>query len=154
MGSTFPSTVQPAQSEQATLRWRSWPLVDNARWSWLAIVGILFVAGLVIFIGGSWLLAAMTTVGLSITLWQFFVPVRYELSALGLRQTALGRIRLVPWHAMRAYQLGTTGVVLYQQFEPAKIDLLQSIFLPYPADDDEMICVLRQYLSHAVELPE
>jgi hypothetical protein len=153
MGSTFPSKVQPAHTEQLTLHWRIWPLVDNARWSWLVIVGILFVAVIVVLIGRNWLLAAAAAVGLTITLWQFFMPVRYEASTLGIRRTALGRTRLVPWHAVRAYQLCTSGAVLYQQFEPVKIDLLRSIFLPYPADEDELICALRQYLSHAVELP-
>jgi hypothetical protein len=153
MGSTFPSTVQPAQSDHVTLRWRSWPLVDHARWSWLVIVVILLIAALVVCFGGSWLLAALTAVGLSIALWQFFVPLHYELTALGFRRTALGSIRSVPWHAVRSYQLRTTGVVLYQQFEPTKIDLLRSIFVPYPADEDEMICTLRQHLPHAVELP-
>jgi hypothetical protein len=153
MGSTFPSTVQPAHSDQVTLCWQVWPLVDNAKWSWLAIVGIVSVAGFVVFLGGSWLMSAVFAVGLAIALWQFFVPVRFEMSALELRRTALGRTRSVPWHAVRAYQLRTTGAVLYQQFDPCTIDLLRSIFLPYPADEDELICALRQYLPHAVELP-
>jgi hypothetical protein len=153
MGSTFPSTVQPAHSDQITLRWQSWPLVDNARWSWLAIVAIVFVAGIVVVLGGSWLLSVAVAVGLAVSAWQFFVPVYFELTPLGLRRTALGRTRSVPWHAVRAYQLRTTGAVLYQQFDPCTIDLLRSIFLPYPVDEDELICALRHYLPHAVELP-
>jgi hypothetical protein len=128
-------------------------MIDHARWSWLAIVGILLVAGVVVLLGGGWLIAAVFAVGLLITLWQFFVPAEYEVSALGLRRTAFGRTRLVPWHAVRAYQLRATGVVLYQQFDPGTIDLLRSLFVPYPADEDEMICALRHYLSHAIEVP-
>lgn len=128
-------------------------MADHARWSWLVCAAILLVAGLVIAAGGSWLLAALTAVGLSISLWSFFVPLSYELTSLGFRRAAFGRIRSVPWHTVRAYHRRTTGVVLYQQFEPTKMDLLRSIFLPYPADEDEMICTLRQYLPHAVELP-
>ena len=153
MGSTFPSSVQPAHSEHAPLRWTCWPLVDYARWSWLAVVGILLVAGLVIFFGKGWFLAAMFAAGLSITLWQFLVPVHYEVTTLGLRRSTLGRTRLVSWYAVRAYQLRSTGAVLYQQFDPGTIDLLRSIFVPYPADEDELICALRQYLTHAVEVP-
>ena len=57
------------------------------------------------------------------------------------------------WQAVRAYQLRSTGVVLFQQPDPSAIDLLRSIFIPYPADEDELLCALRDYLSHAVELP-
>ena len=156
MGSTFPSTVQSAKPDEiapVAIRWRSWPLVDYRRWSWLVMIAILAVGGLVAYLGASWFMATAAGAGLTVTLWQFFVPVRYELGALGVRRTALGRTRLVPWHAVRAYQLRMTGVVLCQHAEPIKIDLLRSLFLPYPTDEDELICALRQHLSHAVELP-
>jgi hypothetical protein len=157
MGSTFRSATQSdtqGESAPAALRWRSWPLVDYARWSWLAIVGILTIAEIVVYLGGSWLLAAAAAMGLAATLWQFFVPVRYEAGALGVRRTVLGRTRYVPWHAIRAYHLRTTGVIFFQHAEPSQVDLLRSFFLPYPADADELLCALRQHLPHAVELPQ
>ena len=61
----------------------------------------------------------------------------------------LGRTRLVPWHAIRAYQLRPTGIVLYQRSDPGNFDLLRSMFVPYPPDADELlvrhatVCVAR-----------
>lgn len=104
------------------------------------------------YLGGGWLLAAAVAVGLAVTLWPFLAPVEYEVTALGLRRRVLNRTRLVPWHAIRAYQLGASGIVLYQRSDPATVDLLRSMFVPYPAEADELIVAMRQYASHATEL--
>jgi hypothetical protein len=74
-------------------------------------------------------------------------------TSLGLRRYALGRVRLIPWQAIRAYQLRSTGVILFQQPNPTTLDLLKSWFVAYPEDDDEMLVALRLYLPHATELP-
>jgi hypothetical protein len=155
MSSTAPSVVRPIHNERDApgMCWRSWPLADRPRSSWLMIAGILALSAMVAYVGESWLFAAIVAAGLATTLWQFLVPVDYELGSLGLQRSALGRSRLVPWHAIQAYQLRTKGVVLYRRYDPTKIDLLRSLFLPLPVDGDEALAVLRQHLSHAVELP-
>jgi hypothetical protein len=154
MTSTTRSKTQPASQEQVPpLKWRSWPLVDQRRWSWLLPTGLLGLGGIVWYLGGGWLLTLATIGGLAGTLWQFLLPVEYEIASMGLRRHALRRTRLVPWHAVRAYQLRPTGIVLYQRGNPTKTDLLRSLFVPYPTDEDEMLCAIREHLSHAVELP-
>lgn len=135
------------------LRWRQWPLVDNWRWSWLTIVGIFALGAVVIYCSRSGLLALLAMAGLTATLWQVFVPVRYELGSLGLRRSALGRTSFLAWQAVRAYQLRPTGAVLFTRPDPTAIDLLRSVFVPCPAEEDEALCALRSHLQHAVELP-
>ena len=155
MPSTFPSTVKGAGDEPATtnnLRWRSWPLVDHVRWSWLVVLVVPLVAGVVVYLGQSWLLGVAAAASFAATIWPFFVPVWYEISNNGLQRRALGRTRQIPWPAIRAYQLQTTGVVLYGRVDATAADLLRSLFVPYPADEDELLCAIRQNLPHAVEL--
>jgi hypothetical protein len=156
MGSTVPGVVRPVDEDRSAhvTRWRSWPSVERPRWSWLVIVGIASIVGMVAYVGQSWLFALLMAIGLAITLWQLFVPVDYEIGPVGLQRSALGRTRLLPWHAVQAYQARSTGVVLYQCHDPMTVDLLRSLFLPYPDDPEEMLAGLRQHLSHAVELPE
>jgi hypothetical protein len=119
----------------------------------LAFVGIAVVAGVVAYLGQSWMFALLMAIGLAITLWQFFVPVEFEVGPAGLQRSALGRAQLLPWHAVQAYQVRSSGVAFFQRHDPTKVDLLRSIFLPYPDDRDAMLAALRQHLSHAVELP-
>jgi hypothetical protein len=155
-GSTFSSTIRSAghgASSPAVLEWRSWPLVEHKRWSWLMVVSILATGAVCAYLGQSWLPGLLAVGGLAVTLWQFFVPVSYKIDSLGLRRSALGRTRVFAWQGVRAYQLRPTGVVLFQRPDPTSVDLLRSIFIPYPADEDEVHCALREHLSHAVELP-
>jgi hypothetical protein len=104
--------------------------------------------------GGGWLLALAAVVGLAITLRQFLLPVGYEIASIGIRRQSMRRSRLIPWHAVHAYQLRATGVVLYQRSDPSKLDLLRSSFVPYPSDPDELLVAIRPHLSHAVEISQ
>ena len=154
MGSTFPSTIQPAGDERVTapLRWRTWPLGHFPRWSWLLPLSILAVGAAVFYLGNSWAAAFLAAGGFAATLWQLLFPVSYEIHSLGLRRSALGRTRLLPWHAVQSYDVRATGIVLYQSSNPGRMDVLRSIFVPYPADEDELLVAIRQYLPHATEL--
>jgi hypothetical protein len=156
MTTTTTATVVPVPPEHGTptIRWRSWPLLDFRPWSWLLPAGILATGFAVWTMGGGATLTFAAVIGLAAGFWQFMLPVAFETSSLGIRRSALGRTRLVPWHAIRAYQMRPTGVVLYQRPDPSTVDLLRSQFVPYPPDADELLCVVQQFLSHAVELPE
>lgn len=154
MPSTIRDRNESSSPEQPQiLRWRSWPLLEQRRWSWLVLLAITAVGSFVWLLGGGWLLALAFVVGMAATLWQFLFPLDYELRPFGLRYNTLRRTRLVPWQSVRAYQPRATGVIMYQRANPTHVDVLQSLFVPYPSDEDELLCVLRQYLSHAVELP-
>lgn len=156
MSSTFPSTsrtVEQEASAPAELQWRSWPLVEHKRWSWVIAIFVLSVGGICAYLSDSWLPGLLAVMGMAATLWQYFVPVSYAIDSLGIRRSALGRTRLVAWPAVRAYKLRPTGTLLFQRPDPTAIDFLRSIFIPYPPDEDEVLCALRDFLSHAVELP-
>ena len=96
----------------------------------------------------------VAAVALLIALWSLWLPVEYEVASQGLRRRVLNRTRLVPWHAIRAYQLRPTGVLLYQRGDPASLDVLRSMFIPFPSDADELLTMLRHHASHAIELPQ
>lgn len=154
MDSTSRTRVPISPQEPATtLAWRTWPLVDGRRWSWLAIVAIATVGTGVWRLGGGLALSIVATAGLGVTMWQFFLPIEYEVAPHGLRRRVLQRTRLVPWHAIRSFRLRRAGIVFYQRSDPSSFDLLRSIFIPYPPDADELLCAVRQHAAHALELP-
>lgn len=156
MGSTIRSLTSQADAELSSLsivRWRSWPLVNGRPWSWLLPAEILCVGAVVWRLGSGWLLGLLAIVSLALSAWQYLLPVTYEFCSLGVRRYTLGRMRLVPWTAIRAYQLRPTGVVFFQRSDPAAVDLLSSLFVPYPSDEDEVVVAVRLYLPHATELP-
>src|SRR4051812_20173356 len=155
MTSTFrpqSNAVEVDRTAAATIRWRSWPLVEHPRWSWLVALSIVGTGLFVLWMGGGWVVAAIAVAALTAALWQFFLPVTFEICSLGIRRYALRRMRLVPWHAVRSYQLRSTGAVFFQRADAATIDLMRALFVPYPADADEMVIAVRLYLPHAAEI--
>ena len=156
MGSTVRTTSKPEESERlaaAVIRWRSWPLADNPRWSWLLPVAMLCIGVVLWSLGGGWFVPLVAILSMAMSLWQFLLPVTFEICATGVRRCALKRTRLVPWQAIRAYQLRSTGVVFFQRPDPTTIDWLNSLFVPYPTEEDEVVIAVRLYLPHAIELP-
>jgi hypothetical protein len=117
-------------------------------------LGVLGIGAGVLYLGGGWLLALAAIAGLIVTLRQFVLPIKYETTSLGIRRRTLRRSRLIPWHAVKAYRLRPTGVVLYQRHDATKLDLLRSMFVPYPDEPDELLLAIRSQLSHAVEIPQ
>lgn len=152
MSSTHPSSRSASSEQLVSMIWHSWPIVDHRRWSWLVVLGIVGLGIMVGFLGGSALLAFAAACGLAATLWQFFLPVEYEIAAHGLRRRVLNRTRLIPWHAIRAFEIRPTGVVLYQRNDPRRLDLLRSIFVPNPATPEDLLEALRRYASHATRI--
>jgi hypothetical protein len=119
----------------------------------VVLAGIMTIAILVTYASGNWWIGLVASAALAAGLWQFLIPTVYEVDSTGFRRSALGRTRLVPWHAVRAYRPCATGIVLYQRPDPTAVDALRSVFLPYPEDEDGLLCAVREHLGHAIELP-
>ena len=144
---------RPRSGGDEVVRWRSWPLVDQPRWSWAVPVGMLAVGGGVAYLSGHWLAGGRGN-------------RRFGGGAVAV--FAAGDVRnLRRWDSAarvlvaRDWCRGTrsvvsalsTGIVLYQRPDPTAVDALRSLYLPYPPDEDELLCAVREYLGHAVELP-
>lgn len=156
MGSTVrtPNWSEEApQLSAGSLRWRSWPLLDRPHWSWAVPLLITAVSFGVYRRADSILLGAAAGVCLAAALSTFFLPTTFEVTTFGLRRRILNSVRLYPWPSIRAYQLRTTGAVLFQRTNPTPLDAFNSLFVPFPPDVDELMVALKLYLPHAAEVP-
>jgi hypothetical protein len=129
-------------------------MLDHIAWSWLLPLGIALVGLFVFWMGSSVLLAIAAMIAVAVAMWPMWLPTTFEVTSLGLRRKTPRRIRLIPWTAIRSYQLRTTGAMLFQHPEPSVLDIVSGLFVPYPDDPDELIVALRLYLPHATEVPK
>ncbi len=137
----------------AEIVWRSWPLREAAPLSWLVPAGVLAVAGLVQMVVGSTPLSIATLLILLLSLWRFFVPIRYTVSRDGVLQEFWGQRRWIGWHAVGKYQVHEQGIVLYRAAQPIGLDALWSVYVPCGNRCPEVLGLLHRYARRLRQSP-
>ena len=126
-----------------------WPLRQRPVSSLLTI-GIAILASA--FVGWwfeFWPLGGIIAVLLAITGWTILLPQRIELSSTGIRHVVLGRVRLIPWTAIRRYTVHATGVVLLPDDQVIGLSPLRGLFLPWNGKRQEIQAHLEYHLQSA-----
>ena len=132
------------------IRWRSWPFVRSPAWSGAVLLSLIAVGLLVRITADSWPLALLAAGALCVTLWRFFVPVRFGLSEYGVDQWVYGRRLRIPWRAIRRYRVCSAGVLLVPHGERTIMAPFRGLYLPWEGHCDEVLAYVRHYL----DLPE
>lgn len=114
--------------------------------SGLVLAGLL-AAGLgVRGVSGHAHLALLAVSALALSLWRFFLPVVFTLSADGVNESVLGRDRRIPWSAVRRYEIHPKGVLLSHRQDATWVDSFQGIFLPWGNHRQEILALLNYYV--------
>lgn len=128
----------------APVVWRSWPLVDGGHPGWPLVTMGVALSAAVFFTTGhvGWVLVAAAAFALAT--WRYFVPIVFEVDAMGVTQHAFGRQRRTPWNAIRRCEIDSRGVYL------ARSDLLtdtfRSLYLPTGPQHEQVVAAVRYYL--------
>ncbi len=146
MPDTADQKVTVETQPPASLRWRSWPVRDNALRSSAVAAGLLVAALVVYVLTGRLLLVLLALAVMVSALWRFFLPVEFELGETGIGQNVFGRRRHIPWGAIRHYEICDAGVLLLPKAE-GSLTPLQGLYLPWADHRDEVILRVRYYVT-------
>ena len=126
---------------------RSWPMVDEGLGGALPLIVAAIVA---IVVGAAtqkpvagWLAYSL----LALCAWRAWLPTRFVVGPEGVRHLVLGRERLVPWSAVRRYQLDQRGVFFLPLEEPAPIDFTRALFVPWGGQRDALEALISLHLD-------
>ena len=154
---TSMSTASPPTDDDIlALQWWHWPLAAHWPWSLLVPLVILSAGGAIAIVCDDWAIGTLAAATLAGSLVRFLLPTEYVVHSGGFQRIWVGRFghhRLRAWAPVRSYQSRATGVLLYRQPNPRPLDVLRAEFLPFGNDPDELLCALREFASHAEELP-
>ena len=146
MTSSF--TTAPSAAARSTspvpIVWRSWPLGDGGRQVWLLATVLAIVAAVVISTTGSPRWMTVSVVLVAAAAWRIFVPVVFELNALGVSQHLLGRIRRIPWSAIEYARIGREGV--FFSLDGAPLADLRGLYVPWESRRHEVLALVEYYL--------
>ena len=126
------------------IAWRIWPLSDGGIQMWLFLGIMAAVGGTVgsVTTSGGWAAAAMACVGAAA--WRFFVPVAFELSALGLSQQVFGWRRRIPWTSIEHVEIGREGLIL--SLEGVPLAALRGLYIPWGTHREEVLAQVAYYV--------
>ncbi|HEX5102729.1 MAG TPA: hypothetical protein VFV87_02900 [Pirellulaceae bacterium] len=124
-----------------------WPLRQRPGGSLLALALAGGVSWLVGWAAGRWEVGAIAAAALAFTLWQIWLPVRYEIDGRGIAQLYFGRWRRrIPWSAIRQYEVRSDGVLLVPDAAVTPLSPLRGLYLHWGAHREEVLANLEYYV--------
>jgi hypothetical protein len=134
----------------AELGWRSWPAAENPLRAALVAAAIAATGLVIWWVAQRPVLAWIGSTALAASLWQFFVPVRYELNLTGVVRIVLGRRRLHPWKAFASHRACDGGIMLLPRGGTCLMDIPFGLYLPWSGPRDAVLAYVQSYLGDGV----
>ncbi len=147
MSTATDSAARYLASAPPDLIWQSWPLLDGAPWSWSVLPGLCMVGWIVSATTGHLGLGTCGAVVLALALWQWFLPVRYEIGPSGFGYRVLGWRTHVPWSQVRHVEVRSRGIMLYRHGNRPQLNALSAIYLPCASHRDVVLRLMEKYLD-------
>jgi hypothetical protein len=128
--------------------WRSWPLASGGVQVWL-LFGMVFVTFMTIaYAAGNFALAAAGALCVAISAWRLFVPVTFELDAMGITQHILGKTSRIPWTSIDRAEIGLEGVFLAAEGQP--LAALRGLYVPWEGQREAVLAQVEYYIPSVV----
>ncbi len=127
-----------------TLRWRSFPLVDDFPRSLVLVAAVVAICVVVAmaFGGAGYGLLSLALLGVSLA--RYFVPTNFELDEEGATVRLLGQVRRVPWSQVRRVSVDRTGVHLSPFARPSRLDSFRGTYLRFAGNADEVVSFVKR----------
>lgn len=134
----------PLRSAPPPVAWRAWPLADGGWQVWLSVVTAAAIGGMVGWATArlDWALAATALV--AVAFWPVFVPVSYELDALGITQQVLGYRRRFGWRTLHQVEVCAHG--LFLSLDPGPLETFRGAYIPWGPHRDEVVASVEHYM--------
>jgi hypothetical protein len=129
------------------VRWRIWPVRDDALKGVAVVAGLLLVGIVVGLLTARVYLALLAFAAVTVPMWRFLLPVEYEINGKGVDQWVLGRWRQIPWYTIRRYKVRNAGVLLLPDEDRSGLAPLRGLYLPWRTHREEVLAQVSHYLG-------
>ena len=141
-----PSATRP----EVSIRWVYRPL--RARRLAIIVIAsfVVTVIALVAVVTGKAYLAVLAGAATAMVVWRSYLPVIYELSYKGLRQTVLRWSRITPWNIVTTVRLNDNGFSMEGRSIFRGLDWRRELFVPWGEDEAVVRDCLMKLVPHLV----
>lgn len=109
----------------------NWPLVQDGWRSVFYLLLTIACISLLFYLSGSAACALLGCLAILISLWRFWLPVRFQLSPLGIVQTCLGRQRFIAWSNVRRCERLQSGILFFFSTDRSPLALLSTLYISW-----------------------
>lgn len=147
------STQRPAPSplrirvapEEVTLQ--VWGLRDWGWYGWLNLAIAGAASSGVAWLTGTPVAGWGVFFVLVLTLWRFWLPMRFELGPQGIKQTVLSRSARIAWTSILNYEIKPRGVILHADAVLTPLSPLRGLYLPWGRQREQVLAHVEYYLT-------
>jgi hypothetical protein len=137
-----------ATRPDVSTRWVYQPLRDK-RMAILVISGfVVMVIAVVAVVTSKAYLAVLAGAATAVVVWRSYLPVNYELSHKGLRQTVMRWNRTIPWNMVAAIRMRDDGFLIEGRANLSRWDWRRDLFAPWGEHEAEVRECLTKLVPH------
>lgn len=129
----------------------SWPVRESQGTAFCLLLAVMLLFVAVSAASNSPATGATFAMLLLLSQWRYLLPVRFEISAGGVKRTVLGRSRRISWSSIGKVQRQPQGILIQRDFERGLLARMNSLFLPYGKQRSELIAIFDFYLAGRAE---
>jgi hypothetical protein len=145
-GSESSSAKRGEAQSPAPFAWRSWPVVDEWRRTWLIAATVALISLVIGIATGRFDLALLALGVQAAVLWRLWLPIHYEINARGIEQRIFRRTVKTPWTAIRRHELRRDGVLIFREADARPFDAWRGVYLPWSRNQAAVIASLARII--------
>lgn len=134
-----PPMVQNSRSSNSELTLLNWPLIQDG---WRSVFYVSLTTTVTIVTGyftGHRPSAMLAALAMVVSMWRFWMPVRFHFNYNGLTQSVLGRQRLIPWRFVHRHEVLQHGILFYFTADRSPLALVSSLYVDWRDRRDELL---------------
>lgn len=132
---------------QSKLRIVSWPLRNDWRRTLGLLTVVVLVGGCGGVLSGSYAMAGFVLTLMLVASWRLWIPVTFELSSQGIRQSAWGVSRRIAWTQISRCEPLDRGILLLGDNDLTPFSYLRSLYIPCTKERDELLESIEYFLA-------
>jgi hypothetical protein len=140
--SSTKSVKAVANDSPTPFKWRSWPVVDEARRSWPLIAVLAAVAVLAGWMTSDVFAGLLVAAVLAAAVWRLWLPVTYEINSQGIEERCFGRQKRIPWSQLIAGEIHAHGISFQFELQDRAGCMWRSFFLPWDRHRETVLAAL------------
>lgn len=127
--------------------WKVHPFRENWTRSTLLLLFLLFLFSGIYWLFQSVIVALLSAIVVTSSLYRYFVPFRYELHEHQLVVTAPLYRLTKPWDTFRSFYIDKNGVLLSPFAKPSRLENFRGVYVRFGANRSEVLDFIQNKIS-------